>query len=253
MLTITATTARYIKKAFCRRHRPRSAGLTEVRTCDTLCDPAEQVVWKRCRVPDPLFENRNDPSRKRIRRNPPHVPPPNWWPEDPRFRVHQPTRNRARHSQRQCELHLDINGRHPQTHLPCLRQYRRAAGGLSRSIIPSSSTSNRRLYPTKQPGGARDILSASRSSAEPLPPSGRPCLNQINLRLRAEGVLPGFEIKGRRIRAGLGVLAGFPVDFDLRCADNGAFTISTSFRPAVRHLRAVRRCSQGASKGLAVC
>ena len=111
------------------------AGLKDVRTGDTLCDPQKPVILEKMEFPDPVIEIAIEPKSKadqeklgvalaEARRRGPVVPRPHRSGVRPDH--HQGHgRTASRHQ-----------GRHPQAHLQGRRQYRRAAGRLSREDHP---------------------------------------------------------------------------------------------------------------------
>ena len=119
------------------------AGLKEVRTGDTLCDPKAPVILEKMEFPDPVIEIAIEPKSKadqeklgvalgQARRRGSVLP-----------RLHRPG-ERPDHPQGHGRTASRHQGRHPQAHLQGRRQYRRAAGGLPREDHPEGRA---RLYP----------------------------------------------------------------------------------------------------------
>ncbi len=107
------------------------AGLKDTRTGDTLCDPLKPVILERMEFPDPVIEIAIEPKTKADQEKL-GIALAKLAAEDPSFRVSTDQESGQTILKGMGELHLDIKVDILQPHLQGRRQYRRAAGGLSR-------------------------------------------------------------------------------------------------------------------------
>ena len=145
------------------------AGLKEVRTGDTLCDPKQPVILEKMEFPDPVIEIAIEPKSKadqeklgvalgQARGRGSVVP-----------RLHR-SGERPDHPQGHGRTASRHQGRHPQAHLQGRRQYRRAAGGLPREDHPEGRA---RLHPQEADRRFRPVRARSRSSPSRRRPARR--------------------------------------------------------------------------------
>ena len=112
------------------------AGLKEVRTGDTLCDPLKPVILEKMEFPDPVIEIAIEPKSKADQEKL-GVALAKLVAEDPSFRVSTDQESGPDHPQGNGRAAPRHQGRHPQAHLSGRGQYRRAAGRLSREDHPA--------------------------------------------------------------------------------------------------------------------
>ena len=130
MLLMHANNREDIKEAFA-GDIVALAGLKEVRTGDTLCDPQKAVILEKMEFPDPVIEIAIEPKSKADQEKL-GVALAKLVAEDPSFRVSTDQEMRADHPQGHGRTAPRHQGRYPQAHLQGRSQYRRAAGCLSR-------------------------------------------------------------------------------------------------------------------------
>ena len=213
------------------------AGLKEARTGDTLCDPKKPVILEKMEFPDPVIEIAIEPKSKADQEKL-GVALAKLAAEDPSFRVSTDQESGQTILKGMGELHLDIKVDILQAHLQGRRQYRRAAGGLSREDHAGGRQSTTR---TRSRPAAPASSRASRSSSSRLPPgSGFEFENEIVGGAVPKEYIPGVE-KGLESVLGAGVLAGFPVvDLKVHADRRRAITTSTRRRSPSKSPRAPR-------------
>ena len=111
------------------------AGLKDTRTGDTLCDMQKPVILERMEFPEPVIEIAIEPKSKADQEKL-GVALAKLAAEDPSFRVSTDQESGPDHPQGDGRAASRHQGRHPAPHLQGRRQYRRAAGGLSREADP---------------------------------------------------------------------------------------------------------------------
>ena len=142
------------------------AGLKEVRTGDTLCDPQKPVILEKMEFPDPVIEIAIEPKSKADQEKL-GVALAKLVAEDPSFRVTHRPGVRPDHPQGHGRAASRHQGRHPQAHLQGRGQYRRAAGRLSRE---DHQGGHRRLHPQEADRRHRPVRARQdRRRAEPSP------------------------------------------------------------------------------------
>ena len=142
MLLMHANNREDIKEAFA-GDIVALAGLKEVRTGDTLCDPQKPVILEKMEFPEPVIEIAIEPKSKADQEKL-GVALAKLVAEDPVIpRSHRPGIRPDDH-QGHGRAAPGHQGRHPQAHLQSRRQYRRATGRLSRKDHPRGTG---RLYP----------------------------------------------------------------------------------------------------------
>ena len=92
------------------------AGLKDVRTGDTLCDPQKQVILEKMEFPDPVIEIAIEPKSKADQEKL-GVALAKLVAEDPSFRVHDRSGIGPDHHQGHGRAPSRHQGRHPQAHL----------------------------------------------------------------------------------------------------------------------------------------
>ena len=213
------------------------AGLKEVRTGDTLCDPQKTVILEKMEFPDPVIEIAIEPKSKADQEKL-GVALAKLVAEDPSFRVHDRSGIRPDHPQGHGRASSRHQGRHPQAHLQGRSQYRRAAGRLSRE---DHQEGDRRLQHKKQTGGTGQFAQV-KIVVEPMPPAGGfEFENEVVGGSVPKEYIPGVE-KGLNSVLGSGVLAGFPVvdlkvtliDGDYHDVDSSALAFEICARAALR-------------------
>ena len=224
------------------------AGLKEVRTGDTLCDPQKPVILEKMEFPEPVIEIAIEPKSKADQEKL-GVALAKLVAEDPSFRVTTDQEMRPDHPQGDGRAASRHQGRHPQAHLQGRRQYRRAAGGLSarRSPSRSQSTTRTRSRPAAPASSPRSRSSPSRCR----PARGFEFENEIVGGAVPKEYIPGVE-KGLESVLGAGVLAGFPV-VDLKVALIDGRYHDVEFVGAGLRNRLARCLARGACRRAARC
>ena len=225
------------------------AGLKEVRTGDTLCDPQKPVILEKMEFPEPVIEIAIEPKSKADQEKL-GVALAKLVAEDPSFRVHTDPGIRPDHHQGHGRAASRHQGRHPQAHLQGRRQYRRAAGGLSRD---DHAAGDCRLHAQE----ADRRLTASSRASRSLPSRARPA-PVLRSRTKIVGgsvpkeYIPAVE-KGLEGVLDSGVLAGFPVvDFKVSLID-GAYSRRQFVGDGVRDLRRAPRCARRCKRAGRYC
>ena len=201
------------------------AGLKEVRTGDTLCDPKQPVILEKMEFPDPVIEIAIEPKSKADQEKL-GVALAKLAAEDPSFRVSTDQESGPDHPQGHGRTASRHQGRHPQAHLQGRRQYRRAAGGLPRE---DHAEGRARLHPQEADRRLRPVRARSRSSPSRRAP-GTPFEfeNEVVGGSVPKEFIPGVE-KGLESVLGSGVLAGFPVvDLKVTLIDGNYHDVDSS-------------------------
>ena len=222
------------------------AGLKDVRTGDTLCDAQKAVILEKMEFPEPVIEIAIEPKSKADQEKL-GVALAKLVAEDPSFRVHTDQESGQTILKGMGELHLDIKVDILKRTYNVARQYRRAAGRLSREdhhARPPSTTS------TRSRPAARGQFARVKIVAEPLPPGGGFVFeNEVVGGTVPKEYIPGVE-KGLESVLGSGVLAGFPVvDLKVTLIDGDYHDVDSSalaFEIAARAWRCAKRCRRAA-------
>ncbi len=182
------------------------AGLKEVRTGDTLCDPKQPVILEKMEFPDPVIEIAIEPKSKADQEKL-GVALAKLAAEDPSFRVSTDQESGQTILKGMGELHLDIK-------VDILRRTYKVDANIGapqvafREKITQSAEVD---YTHKKQTGGTGQFARVKIVAEPTPP-GTPFefANEIVGGSVPKEFIPGVE-KGLELVLGAGVLAGFPV------------------------------------------
>jgi elongation factor G len=200
------------------------AGLKEVRTGDTLCDPQHQVILEKMDFPAPVIEIAIEPKSKADQEKL-GVALAKLVAEDPSFRVSTDPESGQTILKGMGELHLDIK-------VDILKRTYKVDANIGapqvayREKITRATTVDH--VHKKQTGGAGQFARV-KIIAEPLPPPGGfEFENDIVGGTVPKEYIPGVE-KGLESVLGSGVLAGFPVvDLKVRLIDGAYHDVDSS-------------------------
>jgi elongation factor G len=214
------------------------AGLKDVRTGDTLCDPQKTVILEKMDFPDPVIEIAIEPKSKADQEKL-GVALAKLVAEDPSFRVHTDQESGQTIIKGMGELHLDIK-------VDILKRTYKVDANIGAPQVAYREKLTRPATVTythkKQTGGSGQYAEV-KIVAEPLPPGGENFVfeNEIVGGAVPKEYLPGVE-KGLESVLGSGVLAGFPV-VDLKVSlldgkfhevDSSALAFEIASRMALR-------------------
>jgi elongation factor G len=182
------------------------AGLKEVRTGDTLCDPKFPVILEKMEFPEPVIEIAIEPKSKADQEKL-GVALAKLVAEDPSFRVHTDVESGQTIIKGMGELHLDIK-------VDILKRTYKVDANIG---APQVAYRERITKPVtvdfthkKQTGGTGQFAQI-KITVEPLPAgSGFVFENEIVGGAVPKEFIPGVE-KGLESVLGAGLLAGFPV------------------------------------------
>jgi len=182
------------------------AGLKEVRTGDTLCDPKQPVILEKMEFPDPVIEIAIEPKSKADQEKL-GVALAKLVAEDPSFRVHTDQESGQTIIKGMGELHLDIK-------VDILRRTYKVDANIG---APQVAYRERITKPVtvdfqhkKQTGGTGQFAQI-KIIVEPLPAGGGFIFeNEVVGGAVPKEFIPGVE-KGLESVLGAGLLAGFPV------------------------------------------
>ena len=183
------------------------AGLKDVRTGDTLCDPQKQVILEKMEFPDPVIEIAIEPKSKADQEKL-GVALAKLVAEDPSFRVTTDQELGQTIIKGMGELHLDIK-------VDILKRTYKVDANIGAPQVAYREKLTRPATVTythkKQTGGSGQYAEV-KIVAEPLPPGGENFVfeNEIVGGAVPKEYVPGVE-KGLESVLGSGVLAGFPV------------------------------------------
>jgi elongation factor G len=213
------------------------AGLKEVRTGDTLCDPKKPVILEKMEFPDPVIEIAIEPKSKADQEKL-GVALAKLAAEDPSFRVSTDQESGQTILKGMGELHLDIK-------VDILKRTYKVDANIGapqvayREKITRSVTKD---YTHKKQTGGTGQFAQVKIVAEPLPPgTGFVFENEIVGGAVPKEYIPGVE-KGLQSVLGAGILAGFPV-VDLKVSlidgryhdvDSSALAFEIASRAALR-------------------
>jgi elongation factor G len=214
------------------------AGLKDVRTGDTLCDPQKSVILEKMEFPDPVIEIAIEPKSKADQEKL-GVALAKLVAEDPSFRVHTDQESGQTIIKGMGELHLDIK-------VDILKRTYKVDANIGAPQVAYREKLTRPATVTythkKQTGGSGQYAEV-KIVAEPLPPGGENFVfeNEIVGGAVPKEYIPGVE-KGLESVLGSGVLAGFPV-VDLKVSlldgkfhevDSSALAFEIASRMALR-------------------
>src|SRR5499427_8816379 len=223
MLLMHANNREDIKEAFA-GDIVALAGLKEVRTGDTLCDPQKAVILERMEFPDPVIEIAIEPKSKADQEKL-GVALAKLVAEDPSFRVTTDPESGQTIIKGMGELHLDIK-------VDILKRSYKVDANIG---APQVAYREKITKPVtvdyihkKQTGGAGQFARV-KIVAEPLPPAGGFMFeNQVVGGTVPKEYVPGVE-KGVESVLGSGVLAGFPVvDLKVTLVDGAYHDVDSS-------------------------
>ncbi|HET7912820.1 MAG TPA: elongation factor G [Pseudolabrys sp.] len=182
------------------------AGLKEVRTGDTLCDPAKPVILEKMEFPDPVIEIAIEPKSKADQEKL-GVALAKLAAEDPSFRVSTDQESGQTILKGMGELHLDIK-------VDILKRTYKVDANIGAPQVAFREKITRRVehgYTHKKQTGGSGQFAQVKIIAEPTPP-GTPFEfeNEIVGGAVPKEFVPGVE-KGLESVLGSGVVAGFPV------------------------------------------
>src|ERR1700756_176497 len=223
MLLMHANNREDIKEAFA-GDIVALAGLKEVRTGDTLCDPQKSVILEKMEFPDPVIEIAIEPKSKADQEKL-GVALAKLVAEDPSFRVHTDPESGQTIIRGMGELHLDIK-------VDILKRTYKVDANIGAPQVAYREKITRRAtheYVHKKQTGGSGQFARIKIVAEPLPPaSGFAFTNKIVGGVVPKEYIPGVE-KGLESVLGSGVLAGFPVvDLKVTLIDGAYHDVDSS-------------------------
>jgi elongation factor G len=200
------------------------AGLKEVRTGDTLCDPDKQVILERMEFPEPVIEIAIEPKSKADQEKL-GVALAKLAAEDPSFRVSTDQESGQTILKGMGELHLDIK-------VDILKRTYKVDANIGapqvayREKISKPTTID---YTHKKQSGGSGQFARVKIELEPNEPGkGFEFENEIVGGAVPKEYIPGVET-GLESVLGAGVLAGFPVvDLKVRLIDGNYHDVDSS-------------------------
>jgi elongation factor G len=182
------------------------AGLKEVRTGDTLCDPKQPVILEKMEFPEPVIEIAIEPKSKADQEKL-GVALAKLVAEDPSFRVHTDPESGQTIIKGMGELHLDIK-------VDILRRTYKVDANIGAPQVAYRERITRPVtvdYQHKKQTGGTGQFAQIKINVEPLPAgSGFLFENEVVGGAVPKEFIPGVE-KGLESVLGAGLLAGFPV------------------------------------------
>ena len=223
MLLMHANNREDIKEAFA-GDIVALAGLKEVRTGDTLCDPDETVILEKMEFPDPVIEIAIEPKSKADQEKL-GVALAKLAAEDPSFRVSTDQESGQTILKGMGELHLDIK-------VDILKRTYKVDANIG---APQVAYREKITRPTtvdythkKQTGGSGQYARVKIVAEPGAPGSGFEFENDIVGGSVPKEYVPGVE-KGLESVLGSGVLAGFPVvDLKVTLVDGAYHDVDSS-------------------------
>jgi elongation factor G len=213
------------------------AGLKEVRTGDTLCDPKKPVILEKMEFPDPVIEIAIEPKSKADQEKL-GVALAKLAAEDPSFRVSTDQESGQTILKGMGELHLDIK-------VDILKRTYKVDANIGAPQVAYRERISKPVtvdYQHKKQTGGTGQFAQVKIVAEPLPPgTGFQFENEIVGGAVPKEYIPGVE-KGLQSVLGAGILAGFPV-VDLKVSlidgryhdvDSSALAFEIASRAALR-------------------
>jgi elongation factor G len=182
------------------------AGLKEVRTGDTLCDPKQPVILEKMEFPDPVIEIAIEPKSKADQEKL-GVALAKLVAEDPSFRVNTDPESGQTIIRGMGELHLDIK-------VDILRRTYKVDANIGAPQVAYREKITRAVtvdYQHKKQTGGTGQFAQIKIVCEPLPAgTGFVFENEVVGGAVPKEFIPGVE-KGLESVLGSGILAGFPV------------------------------------------
>jgi elongation factor G len=200
------------------------AGLKEVRTGDTLCDPQKPVILEKMEFPDPVIEIAIEPKSKADQEKL-GVALAKLAAEDPSFRVSTDQESGQTILKGMGELHLDIK-------VDILKRSYKVDANIGAPQVAYRERITKPVtidYTHKKQTGGSGQFARVKIVAEPgEPASGFEFENKVVGGSVPKEFIPGVE-KGLVSVLGSGVLAGFPVvDLKVRLIDGASHEVDSS-------------------------
>ncbi len=223
MLLMHANNREDIKEAFA-GDIVALAGLKEVRTGDTLCDPQKPVILEKMEFPDPVIEIAIEPKSKADQEKL-GTALAKLVAEDPSFRVSTDQESGQTIIKGMGELHLDIK-------VDILKRTYKVEANIGAPQVAYREKITRPVtvdYTHKKQTGGSGQFARVKIIAEPAEPSaGFSFENEIVGGVVPKEYIPGVE-KGLESVLGSGVLAGFPVvDLKVQLVDGAYHDVDSS-------------------------
>ncbi|MFZ1921157.1 MAG: elongation factor G [Xanthobacteraceae bacterium] len=223
MLLMHANNREDIKEAFA-GDIVALAGLKEVRTGDTLCDPQHAVILEKMEFPDPVIEIAIEPKSKADQEKL-GVALAKLVAEDPSFRVHTDQESGQTIIKGMGELHLDIK-------VDILKRTYKVDANIGAPQVAYREKITRQAtvdYTHKKQTGGHGQFARIKVVAEPSEPgAGFVFENEIVGGSVPREFFPAVE-KGLEGSLGSGVLAGFPVvDIKVSLIDGASHDVDSS-------------------------
>jgi len=200
------------------------AGLKEVRTGDTLCDPQKPVILEKMEFPDPVIEIAIEPKSKADQEKL-GVALSKLVAEDPSFRVTTDQESGQTILKGMGELHLDIK-------VDILKRSYKVDANIGAPQVAYREKITKPVtvdYTHKKQTGGAGQFARVKIVAQPLPPAGGFLFeNEVVGGTVPKEYVPGVE-KGLESVLGSGVLAGFPVvDLKVMLIDGAYHDVDSS-------------------------
>jgi elongation factor G len=200
------------------------AGLKDVRTGDTLCDPHKSVILEKMEFPEPVIEIAIEPKSKADQEKL-GVALAKLVAEDPSFRVHTDQESGQTILKGMGELHLDIK-------VDILKRTYKVEANIGAPQVAYREKITRTVtkdYTHKKQTGGTGQYAKVKLVLEPLPPgSGFEFESKVVGGNVPKEYIPGVE-KGIESVLGSGILAGFPVvDLKVSLIDGGYHEVDSS-------------------------
>ena len=223
MLLMHANNREDIKEAFA-GDIVALAGLKEVRTGDTLCDPQKAVILEKMEFPDPVIEIAIEPKSKADQEKL-GTALAKLVAEDPSFRVSTDQESGQTIIKGMGELHLDIK-------VDILKRTYKVEANIGAPQVAYREKITRPVTVDythkKQTGGSGQFARVKINVAPGEPTSGFTFENEIVGGVVPKEYIPGVE-KGLESVLGSGVLAGFPVvDLKVELIDGAYHDVNSS-------------------------
>src|SRR3954453_4324919 len=201
------------------------AGLKEVRTGDTLCDPQKSVILEKMEFPEPVIEIAIEPKSKADQEKL-GVALAKLVAEDPSFRVHTDQESGQTILKGMGELHLDIK-------VDILKRTYKVEANIGAPQVAYREKISREVtvdHTHKKQTGGTGQYARVKIVAAPMPPgeSGFLFDSKVVGGNVPKEYIPGVE-KGLESVLGSGVLAGFPVvDLKVQLVDGAYHDVDSS-------------------------